>query len=142
MWLCFNPDKWFDKEPDLPRPPPDYPTIEGVKPTEPLQPFHKRKDGRPSDDNVWTSDDVRDWTKLGYQYDDLMTQDSAIKNGVLVEGVYQDDLRTHIHSTYSGTSYLAWTIRETTRISNSTFFGKHTNEQRAYEDYLVNVVYD
>lgn len=143
MWQCLNWEKWFEPEP---APQPDIgQNVPDIKPDEPLQPFHVYDGGDPNDvNNMWTSDRGRDWTKSGYQYDDLMPSSKAVTDDrtKLIPEIYKEELQAYIHKTYPGTSYQAWAIREDQSIVNKEFFGPTTTEQKAFEDYLINVVYD
>lgn len=137
MWQVLNWSKWWDQQEGHTATIP----VQDVLPDDPLVPFHTTKDGDPKKD-YWTSAKARDWTKLNYSYDTLDPEPTAIApDGSLNEDRYKRDLEARIHKIYPGTSYLAYDIREEQGIKNANFFGEISHSQ-AWEDYLINVVYD
>ena len=146
MWQCINWTKWWDqKEPQNPDPQGRMP-LPDFLPDEALIPFHTENTSDPST-GFWTSNLARDWTKLGYTYDDIARLQTAIlPDGKLNEEQFVTDLKAYIHTTYPGTSYMAFDIRGLKSIENTTFFGPKIanlpDDKAWFEDYLINVVYD
>ncbi|KAJ3471934.1 hypothetical protein MRS44_002033 [Fusarium solani] len=112
MWQSLNWKRWWDEsadkhpvDPNLPGEP--NPPRRDIAPNEDLKPFH-RHDGKPE---YWNSDDCRDWTKLGYQYDDLVPHPDAVKDGYLDEEHYKTDLLAYVNSTYPGAALAVSKIR-------------------------------
>ena len=122
MWQTLNWDKWFDS-PNQPQPePPKDPLPPDPLPSDPLLPFHCD-----TKNNKWCSDGARDWKKLHYQYDDLVS-----KNGYLDgSDEYLKELRDYINETYRSTSSI---IRDTP--------GYTLPNTDDFHDYTINVVYD
>ncbi|KPM45298.1 hypothetical protein AK830_g1254 [Neonectria ditissima] len=138
MWQALNWDAWFDKPAFLDGVSsyPD-PTHDGN-----LVPFHKIKTDKP-DTGYWTSDGVRDWTKLSYQYDDLKPQPEAIlADGTLNEERYKTDLMTHIHKIYPSTLKYYEKLMADRAIENADFFGPNNTANVTWNDYIINIVYD
>lgn len=104
----------------------DHYQLPDPSPKGPLAPFHYD-----TARNTYTSDKVRDWTKLNYQYDDLVVQPSA-KNpdGSIDKVKYLLDVRAHVDQLYPGTSKI---VKQT---AGYTFGNENFN------DYVINVVYD
>ncbi|KAL2675749.1 hypothetical protein Neosp_011940 [[Neocosmospora] mangrovei] len=81
MWQSLNWKRWWDESAD------QHP----VDPTIPDKPADPRPDIMPY------------WTKLGYQYDDLVPHPDAVKeDGYLDEEHYKTDLLAYINNTYPG----------------------------------------
>ncbi|KAF4341939.1 tyrosinase precursor [Fusarium beomiforme] len=136
IWQALYWNLWWDsKEPPTPKPHrPD------ATPEDPLQPFHTKSNGDP-DEDVWTSAGVRDWTKLGYQYDDLEPKASALNSdGTLNESQYKTELEAYIHKTYPGSAQVVGTIRSMKGIRIPK--GISAEEGETFKDYIINVKYD
>jgi tyrosinase len=113
--------------------------VRDVPPDEALVPFHTRDNGDPSED-YWTSTMARDWTKLLYQYDDLVpSQDAILPDKTLDEKKYQTELLQYIQKTYPNTSQIVDSIVQNPDISNESFLGA---DDGTWPDYIINVVYD
>ena len=113
--------------------------VRDVPPDEALAPFHTRDNGDPSED-YWTSTMARDWTKLYYQYDDLVpSQDAILQDKTLNERKYQTELLQYIQKTYPNTSQVVDSVVRDPDISNRSFLGA---EDGTWPDYIINVVYD
>ena len=83
---------------------------------------------------------ARDWTKLFYQYDDLVpSQDAILPDKTLDEKKYQIDLLQYIQKTYPNTSQIVHRIVQSPDISNESFLGA---DDGTWPDYIINVVYD
>ena len=90
---------------------------------DPLLPFHyDTNKGR------WTSERARCWTKLHYQYDDLVPKPGTSEDSPQ----YLADLRKHINDLYPGTS-------ATIQLDAP---GYTLPEKNSFNDYIINVVYD
>ncbi|EWZ43510.1 hypothetical protein FOCG_00118 [Fusarium oxysporum f. sp. radicis-lycopersici 26381] len=99
MCQCLNWKAWFDK-------------VEDKKKGDPLLPFHRIETDIPAT-GYWTSDVVKDWTKLGYQYDDLISKPGAIlPENVLDEKQFQIDLAAHIQDIYPRAKALRGDLRQ------------------------------
>lgn len=120
MWQTLNPDKWFDNldQGDSTHPPDNGADVG-------LVPFHKDQDF-----NLYTSDDIRDWTQLNYQYDVLENTPRWIR--AQTQGQVTDD-------------HIAGHVRRSVNM--------HLNKSRhavlaapqlpgVGNDYIVNVLYD
>ncbi|KAI8674654.1 Tyrosinase [Fusarium keratoplasticum] len=151
MWQALNWNKWWDtKEP----PPPDEKDETGKPrtnlpdptPCSPLLPFHNVETDKPDqepDKGFWTSEGVRDWTKLGYTYDILTPAPISLdENGALNEEVYKAELLAKINSTYTSTGEYYRKLYEDEEITNEEFFGPHNTEFHTWNDYIINVIYD
>ncbi|KAL2690149.1 hypothetical protein Neosp_004217 [[Neocosmospora] mangrovei] len=151
MWQALNWNKWWDtKEPAAPdmkdrmgRPMKNLPD---PTPCDPLLPFHNVKTDKPDDQpdkGFWTSEGVRDWTKLGYTYDILTPAPIALdENGALNEEVYTAELLAKINSTYTSTGEYYRKLYEDEKIPNEEFFGPHNTKVHQWNDYIINVIYD
>lgn len=135
MWQALNPDKWWDTREATG----DVVNVRDVPPDEALAPFHTRDNGDPSED-YWTSTMARDWTKLFYQYDDLVPSPEAIlADKTLNERKYQTDLLKYVQEIYPNTSQVVDMIVQNPDISNEKFLGV---DDGSWPDYIINVVYD
>jgi tyrosinase len=140
MWQSLNWKRWWDEsadkhpvDPNLPGEP--NPPRRDIAPNEDLKPFH-RHDGKPE---YWNSDDCRDWTKLGYQYDDLVPHPDVVKDGYLDEEHYKTDLLAYVNSTYPGAALAVSKIRGP---GIETPDGLSDKKGAPFPDYVINVVYD
>ncbi|KAF5587251.1 tyrosinase precursor [Fusarium pseudocircinatum] len=118
--------------------------VEDKKKDDPLLPFHRVKTNHPAT-GYWTSDDARDWTKLNYQYDDLIPKPGAIdpEKGVLKEDQFKSDLKKRIEDLYpSPWKYSREVFESKTKKDQIKFFGPDNAENQTWNDYLINVVYD
>ncbi|RWA09877.1 hypothetical protein EKO27_g5246 [Xylaria grammica] len=132
MWQVLNWDEWWTApDPSLAN------TTDNPTPDDPLQPFHNKDNGDPKRD-FWTSTEARDWTKLFYQYDDLVPKQGAIKaDGTLNEEQYKKDLLAHIEAIYPSTKRYVRGIRILPDFPE--FFGGNDN---SWDDYIINIIYD
>ncbi|KAH6950229.1 hypothetical protein DER45DRAFT_580235 [Fusarium avenaceum] len=140
MWQCLNWTTWFNGV----RTQGCTEYVEDKKKDSPLLPFHREKTSDPTT-GYWTSDDARDWTKLRYQYDDLIPKPDAIIPGknVLNEEKYKIHLREHIEEIYpSAQKYWKAIFEKKNRDENKDFFGRTNTRQETWNDYVINVVYD
>ncbi|KAI1766422.1 hypothetical protein GGR53DRAFT_214928 [Hypoxylon sp. FL1150] len=112
-------------------------------PTDPLIPFHTKDNGDPERD-YWTSEITRHWTKLNYQYDDLVPElDASNPDGTLNEERSTLDLEAHIQEIYPSTKNYVHRIRLDHNIKNIDFFDRdETWDKDSWDDYIINVVYD
>ncbi|KAL4721786.1 hypothetical protein ACLX1H_011280 [Fusarium chlamydosporum] len=136
MWQCLNWEKWFDGVRTQ--------NVEDKKRDGPLMPFHRKKSTDPTT-GYWTSDDVRDWTHLGYQYDDLIPKPEAIDpdKHVLIEKTFKTDLKKHIEDIYpSAQKYWKAVFEKKNRDENKYFWGPTNTKQETWNDYVINVIYD
>lgn len=112
MWQSLNPDKWFDNL-----------NPEDNNSTVKLLPFHKDKNF-----TLFTSDDVKDWTTLGYQYDVLeqAPQAASTSSRLTTEHITSNIRRAvNIHLNTSRKAVLA-----APKIPEND------------NDYLINIIYD
>ena len=135
MWQALNWDKWWDD----PEPTKAGSNVRNVPADEALPPFHTRDNGDPNED-YWTSDMARDWTKLQYQYDDLVpSADAILPDKTLDEGQYKQDLQAYINGMYPSTSKLVNRIVYDPNIPTEAFLGRADG---VWNDYVINIVYD
>lgn len=136
MWQVTHWNAWWDTKEG------GTGNVADKKETDPLQPFHKIHGGDPKDkkDNVWTSQQVRDWTKLGYQYDDLVPLPDVIQeNGELNERAYIYQIKDTIRKEYSSTKDVVAKVMADQSIKTPIGL----NESKStWNDYLLNVEYD
>lgn len=140
MWQCLNWTTWFNGV----RTQNCTQYVEDKKKDSPLLPFHREKTSDPTT-GYWTSDDARDWTNLGYQYDDLIPKPDAIIPGkdVLDEEKFKIHLREHIEEIYpSAQKYWKAVFEKKNRDENKDFFGPTNTKRETWNDYVINVVYD
>ncbi|KAJ4245277.1 hypothetical protein NW762_014147 [Fusarium torreyae] len=140
MWQCLNWEAWFDKAPYNQ----NVERVDDKKKEDPLLPFHREKTNDPTT-GYWTSVDVRDWTKLNYQYDDLIPQPGAIIPGkdVLDEKQFKVDLAKHIEKIYpSARKYWKAVFESKKKDDNEDFFGPNNTRDETWNDYVINVIYD
>ncbi|KAI1099645.1 common central domain of tyrosinase-domain-containing protein [Jackrogersella minutella] len=137
MWQILNWDEWWTSPYIINT----TNTADDPKPEDPLKPFHT-KDNDPKEE-YWTSEMARDWTKLNYQYDDLVPEKHAINpDGTLNEERYKTDILHHIQKIYPSTQNYIHEIHHDDRIKNEDFFGQDNIENGSWDDYILNVVYD
>lgn len=104
----------------------DSPQDGDPSPTDPLLPFHYD-----TNKSRWFSDKCRDWTQLKYQYDDLVPKPDAINpDGSINQERYIQDLRAYINTIYPSTSQIVQTTPG------------YTLDDRKFNDYVINVIYD
>jgi tyrosinase len=141
MWQVLNWQAWWDTP--EPTPPPGHrPNVPDPTPRDPLEPFHTVDNGDPKGD-FWTSEMARDWTKLTYQYDDLVPNPGAIlPDGTLNEEQYREDLLVYIQTTYPSTLDYVQQVLKDSEVENPSFFGPHNTELGIWNDYLINIIYD
>ncbi|KAM0421046.1 hypothetical protein ACHAPT_011117 [Fusarium lateritium] len=147
MWQALNWDKWWDtQEP----PPPEETDKDGKKkenvpdptPDDDLLPFH-RIETEQHDTGFYTSELVRDWTKLNYTYDTLAPAPVALlSNGSLNEELYRAELLAKINTLYTSTGEYYSKLLEDESIVNEEFFGPNNTKFHTWNDYIINVVYD
>ncbi|KAI0850711.1 common central domain of tyrosinase-domain-containing protein [Daldinia vernicosa] len=134
MWQVLHWDAWWTAPGSC------MAADQDPMPKDPLKPFHTKDNGDPKKD-YWTSEMARDWTKLYYQYDDLVPDPGAISSdGTLDENKYRQDLETHIEKIYPSTKNYIQGIRLDNKIKNSDFF--EVGDGHSWDDYIVNVIYD
>lgn len=137
MWQALHWGLWWDK--------PENPTtdVPDTLPSDYLQPFHTTNNGDPAKD-IWTSDLCRDWTKLHYQYDDLVPKPTAIlPDGTLNEDQYKTDLASYISKHYERTWTFVKHVKESNHIKTPDGLLKDDIDNHlAWEDYIINVQYD
>ena len=114
IYQTLYPNNWF-----LPS---DKPSSESS-----LKPFyHTFPEGTT---RLYNSDDVRNWTQYGYQYDMLQHQ----------PGESQDEYITRINawvkSNYGGTAKLL--VKDPKKLFEGVNIQDHT-----YDDYIIDVIYD
>ncbi|KAF5660864.1 tyrosinase precursor [Fusarium heterosporum] len=136
MWQALNWKSWFDQPRFIKGKVPDKSQYED------LLPFHAIETEDPST-GYWNSHGVRDWTKLNYQYDDLIPQpDAILPDNTLNEDRYKVDLAAHIQKIYPSAQKYYEAIYANSDIANKDFFGPTNTEKTTWNDYLINVVYD
>lgn len=102
------------------------------KPGDPLQPFHKAAFGREPKDYEYSSDDTRDWTKMNYTYEHLEPKLEHLRpDGSLDKDAYFLEVKETINRLYSTTR---------TEVLGET--GPKPGTEHAYNDYIINVVYN
>lgn len=141
IWQALKWDAWWD----TPEPKHAQSNVPDPTPQDVLKPFHNVDNGDPKKD-FWTSEGVRDWTKLLYTYDDLdPAADALLPDGTLNEEQYKKDLEAHLHDIYPSTLDYVERVWNDDQIDNPSFFGPihkgHPNKPE-WSDYIVNVVYD
>lgn len=133
IWQCLNPEIWFNG--------PNEAAVESL----PLQPFHTKNNGNPWLD-VYTSKECKDWTEFNYQYDDLqgLTDKTTDANGNLMEEEYQKKLLGHINEIYPSTANVVNQVRKEADPTTHDLLKSVNNGigDKAWNDYIVNVVYD
>jgi tyrosinase len=140
MWQTLNWDLWWDTDASQnPRDPKAKP--KKIEPDawekDDLKPF-RRFDGKTQ---YWNSDDCRDWTKLGYQYDDLVPDAASLKpDGYLNEDHYTTDILARVNRTYPGPAHVISKIRSTDGIDIPDGLDETIGEP--FDDYVINVIYD
>ncbi|KAF4337286.1 hypothetical protein FBEOM_8875 [Fusarium beomiforme] len=138
MWQALNWDAWFD-EPDFLK---NTGNVPDKTQDDDLLPFHAISTDDPKK-GYWTSRNCQDWTKLGYQYDDLIPSQSAIgPDGLLNEEQYAIELAQHIQDIYPSTQKYYEALFKDENVPNRAFFGDHNTEDMTWNDYLINVIYD
>ena len=94
-----------------------------------LKPFYHAFPGdHTSETRLFTSDDVRDWTKFGYQYDLLQRQPGESQDEYIAR------INTWVKSNYNGTA--AVLLKDPKGLFNGAF------EDQSYPDYIIDVIYD
>ncbi|KAM3068241.1 hypothetical protein ACMFMG_011286 [Clarireedia jacksonii] len=139
IWQELNPkDTWFNDP--LPADPdkvdPDNPDLwkADPKPTDPLNPFHKESTGRNAS---YTSDDVKNWRKLGYDYKILEARAEDYKaDGTLNRHRYVAHVRKDINKLYSTTRSEVLDAMHTGGEALKETLGKNQT------DYVINVLYN
>ncbi|KAL6405092.1 tyrosinase precursor [Ilyonectria robusta] len=110
-----------------------------------VHPFHNKTDGDPAKD-VWTAELCRNWTDLGYQYDDLMklSQNALAPDGTLDEQKFISDLQVYINATYPSTAHLVNAIREAPKVETPEGLAPDDADEKSksWKDYIINVLYD
>ncbi|EXL91305.1 hypothetical protein NOF04DRAFT_18079 [Fusarium oxysporum II5] len=140
MWQCLNWKAWFDKAHYKK----NVTNVEDKKKDGPLLPFHRIETDKP-ETGYWTSDAVKDWTKLGYQYNDLIPKPGAVLPGDkgLDEKQFKIDLAAHIEDIYpSAQKYWEAVYNNNNKPDNVKFFGPTNTENETWNDYVINVIYD
>ncbi|KAK7403442.1 hypothetical protein QQX98_010808 [Neonectria punicea] len=116
--------------------------IPDPKPCDPLLPFHNIETDK-HDKGFWTSEGVRDCTKLNYKYEILNPAPIALlDDGSLNEEVYRAELLANINSTYTSTGEYYRKLYEDEKIKNEEFFGPNNTRFHTWNDYIINVIYD
>lgn len=97
---------------------------------------------------TYASDTCRDWTKLGYTYDDL---DNAVSARVLdgskrlKESLYITALRNNMDALYPGAGKAIKAIRQSNRLTPPGLDKpeeQYGPEGGRWQDYIVNIIYD
>ena len=117
MWQTLNPTKWFDNL---------DPSDTGS--TASLPPFHKDQNF-----TLYTSDDIRDWTALNYQYDVLENTPRWIRAQTTHAGepVTKDHIVGHVRRSVN----LHLNKSRQAVLATPNLNGKEN-------DYIINVIYD
>ncbi|KAJ9425850.1 hypothetical protein QL093DRAFT_2588244 [Fusarium oxysporum] len=124
MWQALRWGAWFD-EPEFLR---GTGKVEDKTQDDHLLPFYAIETENPKT-RYWTLRHIRDWTKLGYQHDDLLPGPDAI-------------LPAHIQKIYpSAQKYYEALFKDDT-VPNKKSFGPHNTDNKTWNDYLINVIYD
>lgn len=127
IWQTLNPTVWFsDRNQQLSDDDGNWSTRPRTidTPKTALSPFHTDTHG-----TSYTSDGVRDWTKLGYSYTELQPWlPKYVVNGQFSEDTYLSDVREQVNSLYSTTRNL---LLKTPQV----------NLEVTHDDYVVNVIY-
>ncbi|KAG7419832.1 hypothetical protein LZL87_012354 [Fusarium oxysporum] len=138
MWQALNWGSWFG-EPEFLK---GTGKVEDKTQDDDLLPFHAIETEDPKA-GYWTSRQIRDWTKLGYQYDDLRPRpDAILPGGDLDEEQFKLDLEAHIQKIYPSTQIYYEALLKDDIVPNKKFFGPHNTDNKTWNDYLINVIYD
>ncbi|KAI3577567.1 common central domain of tyrosinase-domain-containing protein [Fusarium oxysporum f. sp. albedinis] len=138
MWQTLNWGAWFD-EPKFLK---GTGKVEDKTQDDDLFPFHAVETDDPKT-GYWTSRHIRDWTKLGYQYDDLRPgPDAILPGGDLNEKQFKLDLEAHIQTIYPSAQKYYEALFKDDNVPNKKFFGPHNTDNKTWNDYLINVIYD
>ncbi|TVY78681.1 Tyrosinase [Fusarium oxysporum f. sp. cubense] len=138
MWQALNWGAWFD-EPEFLK---GTGKVEDKTQDDDLLPFHAVETDDPKT-GYWTSRHIRDWTKLGYQYDDLRPgPDAILPGGDLNEEQFKLDLEAHIQTIYPSAQKYYEALFKDDNVPNKKFFGPHNTDNKTWNDYLINVIYD
>lgn len=152
IWQALNWDHWFDSEPSIPdsakatnstkgadlvkdaepvgpsekpAPTPSELTLPDPLPSDALTPFHSDVSGTPC-----TSDSVRDWRQLNYQYDTLADMPPDVED---LPSYVDSILKPRIHQLYPTSARVVKGLPE---------FKLGNRDEERFDDYIINVVYD
>ena len=103
IWQSLDWDKWFDDESSQP-----------TRNNE-LTPFHDTKE------TFWKSDEVREWQKLGYEYEILKDRGHGLDD--------REPILAEIHRLYG-------------RPTQDLFDNLPTGPSEESDDYVITVIYD
>ncbi|SCO82768.1 uncharacterized protein FRV6_06981 [Fusarium oxysporum] len=124
LWQALNWGAWFD-EPELLK---GTGKVEDKTQDDDLLPFHEIETENPKT-GYWTLRHIRDWTKLGYQHDDLLHGPDAI-------------LPAHIQKIYPRAQKYYEALFKDDKVPNKKFFGPRNTDNKTWNGYLINVIYD
>ncbi|KAM7210463.1 Di-copper centre-containing protein [Rhypophila decipiens] len=122
MWQTLYDNVWFTDK-DTPSPLDDLP------------PFRHKFDGERGVD-YFNSDDIRDWTTLGYQYDVLQRRTGED------DAAYKQRIRSHITDSYPHTGDVILKDRHGVFSSHGEVGGSVLFADQGVDDYVINVIYD
>lgn len=117
IWQTLHSNSWWP------------PTDDDPPATDKLSPFHHQFPNGAID--YFDSNDVRDWTTLGYQYDVLKRQSSE------EDAAYLARIRAWVEHTYASTGRVL--LRDNRGLIPDI---EGDAAGRTYYDYLINVLYD
>ena len=114
IWQALNEEHWFDnpREGDTP-------------PTANLEPFHKDTSYTP-----YTSNDVRNWVDLRYDYEILQDPESGKRRSEPAIKAELNRLYRDLESYKKDPEEVPRTMQKTPRFGNT------------HHDYVINVIYD
>ena len=78
---------------------------------------------------MFTSEDVKDWTQFGYQYDVLQHQPGESQDQYIAR------INTWVKANYGGTAKLL--LNDPKKLFKDVVIHDHT-----YDDYMIDVIYD
>lgn len=110
---------------EKPPPTPQELTLPDPLPSDALIPFHSDVS-----DTSWTSDAVRDWRQLNYQYDTLSDMPLDVKD---LPDYVESILKPRIHKLYPTSAEV---------IRNLPEFNRLDSDNKIFNDFIINVVYD
>jgi tyrosinase len=157
IWQTLNPTVWFsDKDQQLPDDDGNWSTPPKTidTPSTPLAPFHTDTCG-----TTYTSDEVRDWTKLGYSYPELQPWlPKYIVDCEFSQEAYLNDVKKQLNNLYSSTRHMVLkthpagvtapravgTAPRSQVTAPQQVLAAAAPQQKAqvsHDDYVVNVMY-
>lgn len=134
IWQATHPDKWFDPDPKFNAQRLDTGTWSNKvneldTPQTPLTLFHRDEKA-----TYWTSDDARDFMKLGYSYTELQPWLSKYKiEGKFSQAAYQKDVLAQIDRLYGTTGRAFLQPRSADAVQNQSNDGASVQAQKVLQ---------